>query len=243
VPLHVRCPHCGATYRVADEQAGGTATCPECDAPARIPTPDATAGESRPPSGPRLDPSYGPPHHAGGFDPPQVQPAYGPWDPAAWRAEAERRVGFHLTIIGVLDIVLSVLCLLWGMICFAVSHAIRTEAIPLPPELQDPAVRNLAIVVYPVVGVLSLVTFFFLLVGGITLIGRRPSGRVLGLIAGGLCCASLWQCVLFPFCLILGIYSLVVLLGRDARLVFGDRRELAQPGSLPSGAGPVDSPR
>jgi len=258
VPLHVRCPQCGATYRVADEQAGGTATCPECQTLARIPDPGASSGGSPSGAGGQADRPGGLPQHAATFGPPQsppgygptppgygpMPPDYGPWDPAAWRPEAERRVGSHLTIIAILDIVLSVLCLLWGLGCFVVTHGLRTGKIPMPPELQDPAVRKLALAMYPVLGAMSLVTFLLLLVAGIALVARRPSGRVIGLIAAGVCCASVWQCILFPFCLILGIYSFVILLGQDARLLFaGLRGPPGAGGSLPGGPGPVDSPR
>jgi len=238
-------------YRVGEEQAGGTATCPECQTLARIPAPGASSGGSTSAAGGQADRPYGPPQHAAAFGPPQAQqgygpmpPGYGPWDPAAWRAEGERRVGSHLTIIAILDIVLSVLCLVWGLMCFFAAHALRTGAVPMPPELQDPAVRKVALAMYPVLGAMSLVTFLLLLIAGIALVARRPSARVLGLIAAGICCASVWQCILFPFCLILGIYSFVILLGQDAKLLFaGLQGPPGAGGSLPGGPGPVDSPR
>jgi predicted Zn finger-like uncharacterized protein len=227
VALHVRCPECGATYRVADDQAGGTARCPECTTLARIPAPGAASAAT---ASPGNDPGRSP--AAAGAVP--MPPGYGAWDPAAWQAEAERRVGTHLTIIAILDIVLSVLCLLWGLMCFVAFHALNTGAVPMPPELQDPAVRELALGMYPVLGGLSLVTFLFLLIAGVALVLRRPVARVLGLVAGGICCLSVWQCILFPFCLILGIYSLVILLGQDARLLFAALR--GQLGGSPAGA-------
>jgi len=251
VPLHVRCPQCGATYRVADEQAGGMATCPECQTLARIPAPGASSRGF--PSGARGQAGRpgGLPQHAAAFGPPRAQqgygampPGYGPWDPAAWPPEAERRVGSHLTIIAILDIVLSVLCLVWGLMCFFAAHALRTGAVPMPPELQDPAVRKVALAMYPILGAMSLVTFLLLLIAGIALVARRPSARLIGLIGAGVCCASVWQCILFPFCLSLGIYSLVILLGQDAKFLFaGLRGPPGAGGSLPGGPGPVDSPR
>jgi len=250
VPLHVRCPQCGATYRVADDQAGGTATCPECQTLARIPALDAISDEALSAGGGQAGRPHATPQHAAMAGPPGMRqvhgtmpPGYEPRGPAAWRAEAGRRVGSHLTIIAILDIVLSVLCLVWGLMCFLAFHALKTGALPMPPELQDPAVRETVLAMYPVLGGLSLVTLLCFLVAGVALVLPRPPASELGMIAGGVSCVSLWQCVLYPFCLILGIYSLVILLGQDARLFFASLREPPGAGSPPGGPGPVDNPR
>ncbi|MEA1951067.1 MAG: hypothetical protein U9N87_06760 [Planctomycetota bacterium] len=222
--LQVQCPQCGGVYQVDDEQAGGTATCPECRTLARIPAVDFPQADSRPAlAGPPQSP-YPAPQHAAGVRPPRQgqDPYYAPSDPGARRQAAEERAGFHLRLIGVLSLVMSVLCLIWGLLCIFVSLALRSDAFPIPPEfqeLQDPAVMQFAVVFYLVVGLLSLVTFCCLLASGICVLARRRWARLLGLIVAALSCASLWQCFLYPFCLGLGIYSIVVLYSEDARLL------------------------
>ena len=71
--LHVLCPECGKRYEVADEQAGGTGTCPACGTVARIPTLDAPMG-GRPPQG--SPPAY-PPYTPATFPPQPHAAAYG----------------------------------------------------------------------------------------------------------------------------------------------------------------------
>jgi len=230
VALHVQCPQCGGVYEVADEQAGGTATCPRCQTLARIPSANAPPTELSPSSHPSTTtPMAG-----------QYHPGYAQGGPAGAVMSAEQRVGFHLKLIGVLSLIMAVLCLIWGLIALFTSVAIRDRGFPLPPELgnfQDPAAfRQVASLFYLVVGGLSVLTFVSLLASGICVLARRPSARLLGIIVAVLSCVSLWQCFLYPFCLGLGIYSIIVLFGADAQMVL-DHRSLPPSDALPTAGG------
>jgi hypothetical protein len=155
--------------------------------------------------------------------PAPYDPRYAQWGPADSPAAAEQRVGFHLKMIAVLSLLLSGLSLLWVLFLFSTALAIQNEAIELPPipegfEDVDGFWENVS-VSYMVIGGLSLVMVIGLAASGICLLARWPIARGLGILVAVLCCASLWQCFLYPFCLGLGVYSIAILFGPDARLV------------------------
>ncbi len=241
--LHVQCPHCGGVYQVADDQAGSTATCPECHTLARIPAVNAPQAASAPAGPPPA--SFAGPQHAAGLGAPS--PPQGPQvvstDTAARRLAAEGRIGFHLRLVGILSLIMAALCLMWAGLCLLASFALRDGAFPIPPEfreLQDPVLRQAIVVFCLVVGLLSLANFAGLLVSGICVLARRGAARPLGLFVAALNCASLWQYFLYPLCLGLGIYSLVVLWGQDARLLLSGPPGYFEAFPRP-GSGSVDS--
>lgn len=161
--LHVLCPECGKRYEVADEQAGGTGTCPACGTVARIPTLDAPIGGRPPQGGP---PAY--PPYASAQVPPQPRAAaYG--DQAYFYEMAVASFEVHRRLLGIFGIVVGVLSMLWAGACGLVVSLVIAGEMPNPPP--EPGLEVIA-AVYGVLGVLSIGTGILQIVAGISLLRR-----------------------------------------------------------------------
>jgi len=196
VPIDVYCPQCGKHYQVQDEMAGVTAKCRDCGAAIRIPpiaAPTSTPGE---PAAVPQAPGYG-------FQ-------AGPVDQAGLRVDVHRRV------IGVFNIILGVLDLLWAGLMFIEIFAFLGGLIEEGPG--EPPPEFMAAFCFGWF-LLSAVLAVIQLMAGIALLRRKPGCRRLGIVSAIASCAGLWACCFYPFCLGCGIYSLVVLLSNDAKRV------------------------
>ena len=204
--LHVLCPKCRARYEVADQQAGGTATCPACGTLARIPALDSAAASAAS-GGPEAYSPYTSPQ----FPPGGQMPAYGGRAPYPGSAAAEFET--HRKLIGIFGMIVGGLCLLWGLFCGFVVFCVTADVLPnQPPDVEPEVVAG----IYVVCGILSGGPGLLQFLMGISLLRWKPSTRTLGIVAGAISCLSLWSCCVYPFCLGWGIYALIILCGRGA---------------------------
>ncbi len=203
--VHVLCPRCHTRYAVADEQVGQTGTCPACDTVARIPPLDAPADAPVPRDGPGAYSAYESPRFPN--DPRRPTYAAAAGDRGTARASFE----VHCNVAAVAGVAVGGLSLLWSLFCVYVALYARTVGLPEGPETQ------VVLAAYAALAVLSVLTGIVQISAGVSLFLRWPRARNLGLVSGIVSCTSLWGCCIYPFCLGYGVYSLVVLCGRDAQ--------------------------
>jgi hypothetical protein len=129
----------------------------------------------------------------------------------------ENEIGFHITIIGWLNIVLNAMLLGVGMCGFLLLSGIGTFA---AADSGEPV----ALAILGIIGGVALLFFAVLalpgMLAGIGLLKRQKWGQILGLVVGML---SLFN---FPFGTAIGAYTLFVLL-QDAATDYFARVEPA----------------
>lgn len=217
--IHVLCPRCGTRYALDDERAGKTGTCPACGTVARIPSPDEPAEGAAPPE-----------DHDAHLPQPAAYPYAPAYDEAQRRQEAALRMEGNLRLLAILTLIMGGVSLLWSIYMLYRAWAVSAGRVPLEPGSLS---RDMVATFIVVLAVLAIGTAVVELVAGIMLLRRSSGCRTMGIIAGVVSCASLWQCCVFPFCLAVGIYALVVLCGRDARDVLDRKAPFTGPMELP----------
>lgn len=235
--LHVLCPKCHLRYEVADEQAGGTGTCPGCGTIARIPAVGPPAGSpttSFPP------PQYSPhsPYAAPQSPADPRATAYGNaayGDPAHGCEMAAERFDVHRRLIGIFGVIVAVMGILWAMIyLIEISMVLQGNLPNAPPKQQLGMVVSMCVVF----AIASVVTGIVQGLAAICLLGRKRGCRKLGIAAAIVGCASFWECLVWPCSLAYGVYALVILCGRDAIIALEARpAPPQQPRQLPWGDG------
>jgi hypothetical protein len=228
VALYVLCPECGKRYEVADEQAGGTGTCPACGTVARIPSLDAPIGGPPPQAGP---PAY-PPYTPAPFPAQPLAPAYG--DQAYFSEMAFANFETHRRLLGIFGIIVGVLSMLWAGMCGLVIFLVMEGEMPNPP--QEPELKVVA-ALYAVFGVLSIGTGILQIAAGISLLRRTRGCRKVGIVSGIISCVSMWGCFAWVFGLGYGVYALVILCGRNAIMAMEVRPAPGSPSPPPWGDG------
>jgi hypothetical protein len=120
---------------------------------------------------------------------------------------AARSLGGHLRTLGGCWIVYGVICLVLAALLALYSGTATVMFGALLSRVPDPfTLMDVFHSTYIVIIVLSVVCGILGLIAGLALLGRRPSGRRLALLAGFLSLSSI------PLGTTLGIYTLVVLL-------------------------------
>ena len=67
---------------------------------------------------------------------------------------------------------------------------------------------------------LAVATGLIELLAGVAMLQRRHSGRKWGIVAGIVSVSIMWTCCAYPFCLGVGVYSLVLLCRESAKQAF-----------------------
>ena len=225
MPLHVLCPKCGKRYAVADEQAGGTGTCPACGTVARIPALDSPLGG--------LPQQGGPPAYAPYMAPQSPAEPYGAGyaDPGYFYELAVANFEAHRKLIGIFGILVGVLSMLWACACGLVVYVALAGGMPNPPP--EPGIEAMA-AVYGVLGVLSIGTGIVQVLAGISLLRQTRACRSLGIASGIISCMSMWGCFVWLFNVGYGVYALVIFCGRNATIALEVRPSLAKPRAAPN---------
>ena len=204
--IHVLCPRCNARYSVENDRAGKTAACPACGSVARIPDVGAAAGTPAPDPG------------AGTFDP-HRSPQYPTTERTARRrSEAAARVAGRVRAVAILNLVVGALNLMWGLLMIAEAFVFSAGMIPQEPGGPP---QEFMVGFCAVLAVLCLGTALIEVLAGLFLLLEKRNARGWGIAAGAISCMSLWTCCVAFFCVPVGIYTLVVLCGRDAREASG----------------------
>ena len=210
--MQVICAGCGTPYELGPEYAGKKVRCRTCQAVIQVPVMGPSAGAAAPDSqaGPGAQPDYYGPQAgmAGG------QAAY----------EADRAAAFetHRKLVGIFNIVVGVLSLLWAGFC-----ALEVLFIPAMPQREfgrGAPPKEFLIGVFFVMLLLSVIAGIIQLVAGTKVLKGSPGARITGLVSGFASCASLWGCCVYPFCVASGIYTLIILFGQDAKSFLEVRR-------------------
>ncbi len=126
---------------------------------------------------------------------------------------AAASVDLHRRMIGVFCIAVALLNLLWTGCCVFMVVMMLGGGLPNMPDNAD---TQVVVAVYGPMGVLAALTALLQLLVGVFLLLKKRRCRKLGVFCGVISCMSLWGCCVYPFSLGLGIYSLVILSGRNA---------------------------
>jgi hypothetical protein len=109
------------------------------------------------------------------------------------------------------------LFLLWAAISVVFAVLIAQDMMP-DQEIEEIGTEFMTSM-FAIAAVFSVISAALQVWAGIALLRRSRGARQLGVAAGILGCASLWGCYCFPVGLGIGITTLVILLGENARLV------------------------
>ncbi|MFI4847458.1 MAG: hypothetical protein ACIAZJ_00040 [Gimesia chilikensis] len=142
------------------------------------------------------------------------------------RSLKTEKIEKHLDVIGILFMVLagfSLLMVLFIPVHFMMMQSVMNMDFPRPHEGPDPRkmfreMQSAFIVLYVLVGVLSLAFGGFLLATGINI--RRKRHFTLCVVGSALICIS------FPLGTALGIWSLLTLYDKHTRPLFAERTDL-----------------
>jgi len=203
--MQVVCAQCHTPYELGPEYAGKRVRCRTCQAVIQIPEIDPSTGEpaAHPEAGPGAEPDpYRSPAAAGGGQPP-----YGVDRAAAFET--------HRKIVGIFNIIVGVLSLLW--VAFCVIGMIVFATMPQHELGRDAPPAGFGLGMYFVMFLLSLIAGVIQLAAGTKVLKGSPGARGMGLASGFVSCASLWGCCVYPFCLASGIYTLIILFGQGAK--------------------------
>ena len=200
--MQVICAQCGTSYELGPEYAGKRVKCRTCQAVIEVPAMDAAAAADAQAGAGTQPGAYGAPSAtAGGQD------AYG----------ADRAAAFetHRKMVGIFNIIVGVLSLLWAAFC--VIGMVTFAAIPERELGRDAPPAMFGVGMYFIMFILSLIAGIIQLMAGTKVLKGSPGARNMGLVSGFLSCASLWGCCVYPFCLASGIYTLIILFGQNAK--------------------------
>ena len=142
------------------------------------------------------------------------------------RSLETEKIEKHLDVIGILFMVMagfSLLMVLFIPVHFMMMQSVMNMDFPRPHEGPDPRkmfkeMQSAFIVLYVLVGVLSLAFGGFLLATGINI--RRKRHFTLCVVGSALICIS------FPLGTALGIWSLLTLYDKHTRPLFAERTAL-----------------
>ncbi len=126
---------------------------------------------------------------------------------------AAANVELHRRMIGVFSVAVALINLLWTGFCVFIVVMMLSGGLP---EMPNDADSQVVVVVYGPMAVLAALTALVQLLAGVFLLLKKRRCRKLGVFCGVISCMSLWGCCVYPFSLGLGIYSLVILSGRNA---------------------------
>jgi len=206
--MQVVCSQCQTPYELGPEYAGKKVRCRTCQAVIEVPA-FGPAPETGTP-GAEPDPYRSPAAGAGQYP-------YGVDRAAAFEV--------HRKLIGIFNIIAGVVSLLWGLFAafVVVVGVIATHEMPRARRDEE---FWIPVAIYGVMFLLSAITGIVQLVAGTKVLKGSPGARNTGLAAGFLGCVSLWEVCVYPMSLGVGIYTLIILFGRDARSFLETRGRL-----------------
>ncbi len=210
MPLHVLCPSCHMRYEVADEQAGGTATCPGCRMEARIPP----IGPAPPGAGRQANYPVSP------YASPQTVAMASDCYQGHLYEQAASRFEVHRRLIGIFGLVVGMMNILLAAFYGFVVALVNDVALPNPPP---PGELEAARAVYVGLAAITALTALVQIAASFWLLCRYAGCRKMGIAASIVSCISIWGCFVWPFSLAHGIYALAMLCGRDAATVLQHR--------------------
>jgi len=184
MPIEIRCAGCGRTWAVADELVGQPVVCPACG---------ATIGGAPP---------------ADAFAAPAAAPAQAP-EMLLTMSQANTLMSIKMAAI--FNIVVGILSVLMAglMVFYAVFFMV---GMPREMAAQNAAgMFKVMGITSGVAAILSLISAAIQILAGAYLVMRKPAARMLGLVAGFASCVSLWTYCVWPLCLAVGIFTLIVL--------------------------------
>ena len=201
--IHVECPGCRCQYRMEAHDAGTQRQCQACGTVFEVPT-DVP------------------------FDSMQVYPARAvtpPPQPGAGGAAPQPYGGYAypppsttgVTVVAVLNIVEGALFVIWAAISVIIA-VVAAEGL-IPEQDMQELEAELLTSMFTIAAVFSVISAALQVWAGIALLRRSRGARHLGVAAGILGCAGIWGCYCFPIGLGVGITTLVILFGSNARLV------------------------
>lgn len=197
LPFTIQCPVCGKRHQVSDSLRGKRGRCSTCGTVVDVPAQPAPEGPL-PQSG----------------DSPPEPPAPATLPRAT--TEPNPKLVANLKAAGILSIVLGGLVLAWALLM----------AIEIPLSLSgafedghDDPPREAIAAIFAVLFLLSVGLGLLQIVSGVRLLQLRKGARTLATVSGIATLAALWVCCLYPFCVPLGVYTLVILSREEVREV------------------------
>lgn len=208
--IHVECPGCRCQYRLEARDAGARRQCQVCGTVFEVPT-DVPVDSMDVYPARAVTP---PPLPADGAVAPQPYGPYGGY--GAYQQPSTTGV----TVVAVLNLVEGALYLLWAGLSVMTAQMIANGMIALDDVEQiGPEIFAW---MFTIAAVFALISSALQVWAGIALLRRSRRARHLGIAAGILGCASIWGCYLLPIGLGVGITTLVILLGDNARRLLDD---------------------
>ena len=131
-----------------------------------------------------------------------------------------RKTLFRVKLAGIFALIVGGLSALWALLMVLevlLALAGELDTGPDAPPMEVMVLTFLGLLVF------SAATAALQVTGGVKLLRRSKDARGWGIAAGIAGCASLWNCCIYPLCLAAGIYTLVVLLMKDVKTLFGAR--------------------